>query len=274
MKSLDLPPASLRAKALLQFLKAIVGDQRILLQALQLDDVRPPAIGLHRLDQVQVHNVALVRSEEDFIRQALVQLGHAVGHHVARAVLHQQYGGAVLPHHHGDVGHIHKADALPVPNHHATGHGADVRHLADGGLLLGLQGMGHSHGLHFPAPQALADPAKGLHRPLHPEGLHQIVESVHLEGARHVLLVGRGKHQHRARVPVLYGACAIDTAHLGHLHVQQHHLGPLRVVQPNQFRAIRCLADQLVALGLLHQLAHHQAHTRVIIGDQYCNRYH
>ena len=198
-------------------------------------------------------------AEEPIVGQALVQLGHAVPHHVPRAVLHQEDGGSVLPHHHGDLRDVDEADAVPVLEHHAP---LDGLHR---GVALALR---HLHRLAGPAPQPIPDAGEGLQGPLHPEGLHQVVEGVDLKGAGHVFLVGRGEHQHGARVPVLDGAGALDARHLRHLHVHQHHLRAQPVVELDELFAVLGLAHQLVALGALGQLAHHQPHARIVIGDE------
>jgi hypothetical protein len=57
------------------------------------------------------------------------------------------------------------------------------------------------------------------------ERLEQVVERVHLEGAQRVLVVGGDEHddRHRARSDRLHH---VEAAHLRHVHVQEHDVGP------------------------------------------------
>ena len=99
------------------------------------------------------------------------------------------------------------------------------------------------------------------------EGLEQVVERRHLEGAQGVCIIGGDEDDRRP--PVTGAAQQLEGVAAGHLHVQEHQLGLAE--QRQRVAPVAGLADQ-PDLGIAgEQAAQHRPRQRLIVDDQHAD---
>ena len=126
-----------------------------------------------------------------------------------------------------------------------------------------------AHGPGIAPQQAVARPFQRLNHAIHLEGLHQVVKGVHLKSIAHIGIVRRSENDNDRGIHILYGAGAFHAAHLGHFHIQKHHVGLELFGQLQRGFSVPGLGHQRKSLHLCNDFAHHGAHARVIVGDEH-----
>jgi hypothetical protein len=118
------------------------------------------------------------------------------------------------------------------------------------------------------SPPALAHPRQSLGAALAGGRLQQIVDRVHFEGLDGIAIV-RGHEDHRRHVLGADGTQHTEAVQLGHLHVQEHQVGPPFADQAHGLGAIARFGHGSDRGLLLQQELHAFACQRFVVDDQY-----
>ena len=113
-------------------------------------------------------------------------------------------------------------------------------------------------------------------QPLHPHGLDEIINGVHLEVRERMLVERRREDDHGWMRQLEQVPRELDAVHVGHVDVGEHELGRRGLQQIQRLAPVLCLADDgdgQRSGAVVEELAQPAAGGSLVVDDEYAKRH-